>query len=253
MPEKPTPMCRILAPKTVWETIAMDFNGPYAKFGGVSILVIIDYRSRYIIAHPVKSTSFEYTKKVLEDVFNREGFPRYIKTDNGPPFNGEEFKHYCVERGIQTVYSTPLFPQQNGLVENSMKLINKAMSAAVTGNSNYVKELQQAVHAHNAAAHSVTGVPPEELLSGRKIRRRLPLLTSSKVIHDDETINRRDFNAKMQGKINEDAKRGARKCRVQPGDSVVVARQLRMKGDSRFLPTQYTVVVRYKYSSKSEE
>lgn len=45
-PEKPTPMKRILAPQTVWETIALDFNGPYARFGGVSILLIVDYRSR---------------------------------------------------------------------------------------------------------------------------------------------------------------------------------------------------------------
>lgn len=45
-PEKPTPMKRILAPQTVWETIALDFNGPYARFGGISILLIVDYRSR---------------------------------------------------------------------------------------------------------------------------------------------------------------------------------------------------------------
>lgn len=47
-PEKPTPMRRILAPEVVWDTIALDFNGPYARFGGISILLIVDYRSRYI-------------------------------------------------------------------------------------------------------------------------------------------------------------------------------------------------------------
>lgn len=242
LPEKPTPMRRIMAPKNVWETIAMDFNGPYLKFGGILVLVIIDYRSRYIFAQPVKSTNFEFTKKVLEEVFNREGFPRFIKTDNGPPFNGDEFKQYCNARGIQNVFSTPLFPQQNGLVENSMKLINRAMSAALTDSTSYSIELQQAIQAHNSSAHSVTGVPPEELLSGRKIRRRLPLLTSSKVHHNDEVINRRDYDAKTKGKINEDSKRGARECRIRPGDTVVVARQTRMKGESRFLPTRYTVV-----------
>ncbi|XP_062557772.1 uncharacterized protein K02A2.6-like [Armigeres subalbatus] len=39
-PEKPTPMERVFAPKEVWETIAMDFNGPYSKFGGIYILLI---------------------------------------------------------------------------------------------------------------------------------------------------------------------------------------------------------------------
>lgn len=46
-PEKATPMRRVFAPQAVWETIALDFNGPYARFGGISILVIVDYRSRY--------------------------------------------------------------------------------------------------------------------------------------------------------------------------------------------------------------
>ncbi|XP_058827888.1 uncharacterized protein K02A2.6-like [Topomyia yanbarensis] len=140
-PEKCTPMGRIFAPKTVWELIALDFNGPYAKFGGISILVLVEYRSRYIMALPVKSTSFEHTRKILDEIFDKEGFPKTIKTDNGPPFCGEEFKIYSAERGIRILYSTPLFPQQNGLVENSMKLINKAMAAAVSSGTNHMEEL----------------------------------------------------------------------------------------------------------------
>lgn len=235
-------MSRILAPKTVWESIAVDFNGPYIKYGGISILVVVDFRSRYILAHPVKSTSFEYTRKVLDEIFKKEGFPRFIKSDNGPPFSGEEYKKYCAHRGIKTVYSTPLFPQQNGLVESCMKIINKAMCTATTNNTNYVTELQQAVQAHNAAAHTVTGVPPEELLSGRKIRRGLPLLRYAKVNHDDELIDERDRSSKLKGKAREDAKRGARESRVKLGDTVVVERTTRVKGDTRFCRTRYTVV-----------
>ncbi|XP_065084733.1 uncharacterized protein K02A2.6-like [Ochlerotatus camptorhynchus] len=74
-PGKPTPMERTVVPKTAWETIAVDFNGPYAKFGGIHILVIVDYRSRYIIARPIKSTSFELTKRVLDEFIDTEGFP----------------------------------------------------------------------------------------------------------------------------------------------------------------------------------
>ena len=84
-PEKPTPMARIFAPQVVWETIGLDFNGPYVKFGGISILVVVDYRSRYVIAKPVRSTSFAHTRKVLDDIFEKEGFPKNMKSDNGPP------------------------------------------------------------------------------------------------------------------------------------------------------------------------
>lgn len=123
-PERPTPMQRIFAPKVVWETIAIDFNGPYALLGGISILVVIDYRSRYLFAKPVKSTSFDSVKKILEEIFEKEGYPKSIKSDNGPPFNGAEYKEYCGQRGIKAIFSAPLFPQQNGMVESSMKVVN---------------------------------------------------------------------------------------------------------------------------------
>ncbi|XP_058827895.1 uncharacterized protein K02A2.6-like [Topomyia yanbarensis] len=138
-PEKTTPMERVFIPKTAWDTVALDFNGPYVKLGGILILVVVDYKSRYVIAKPVKSTSFEHTKKILDEVFEKEGFPKTIKTDNGPPFNGQDFANYCKQRGISTIFSTPLFPQQNGLAECYMKLINKAMAVATTDKTSYVE------------------------------------------------------------------------------------------------------------------
>lgn len=241
-PEKPTPMRRKFAPKSVWETVAVDFNGPYSKFGGISILVIVDYRSRYIIASPVKSTSFENTRKVLEATFEKEGYPQTIKSDNGPPFNGEDYKSYCRERGINAVYSTPLHPQENGLAESCMKVVNKAMTAAAMSGTNYVEELNAAVHAHNSGTHSVTKVPPEEVMMRRKIRRGLPLLCPGMATFDDDKLEQRDRDSKLQGKIREDIRRGARECPVKPGDKVVVERQTRAKAESRFDPHKYTVM-----------
>lgn len=146
-----------------------------------STLVVVEYRSRYIYAYPVKSTSFEQTRGVLENIFDREEFPKHIKTDNGPPFNGQEFARYCADRGIKTIHSTPLFPQQNGLVERYMKVVNKAMATAISEGTPYLDELKAAVKAHNSAAHAVTRVSPEEMMNGRKIHRGLPLLSRGKV------------------------------------------------------------------------
>lgn len=179
---------------------------------------------------------------MLEGVFEREGFPKFIRSDNGPPFNGDDYKKYCSERGIETQYSTPLFPQQNGLVENYMKLVNKAMATAVSNGTCFKEALQAAVNAHNAASHSVTGVPPEEVMLGRKIKRRLPLLHHTKANFDEEILNQRDRCEKLKAKEREDARRGARSCRVGPGDTVIVERVTRTKGESRFDPQRYTVI-----------
>ncbi|XP_062557624.1 uncharacterized protein K02A2.6-like [Armigeres subalbatus] len=208
-PERPTPMTRVFAPQTVWETIGIDFNGPYNKFGGVYILVLVDYRSRYVIAKPVRSTSFTHTRKILDEIFEKEGYPQTIKSDNGPPFNGDECKMYCSERGINATFSTPLYPQQNGLAESCMKLVNKAMSAASASGTPYENELSAAVQAYNAATHSVIGVPPEEVMTGPKIRRRLPLLCRGKANFDENLLNAKDLKSKTEAKQREDAKRGS--------------------------------------------
>lgn len=220
----------------------MDFNGPYLRFGGISILVIIDLRSRYAIARPVKSTVFNYTRRILDEVFEREGFPKAIKTDNGPPFNGEEYGKYCSDRGIQTIYSTPFFPQQNGLAESFMKVINKAMSTAVSSGNSYAEELQDAVHAYNAGVHSVIKVAPEEVMMGRKIKRFLPLLERGRTNYDDKLLDRRDREVKLKGKNLEDKRRGAKDGSVKPGDTVIIERQCRGKGDTRFDVKRFTVI-----------
>lgn len=62
------------------------------------------------------------------------------------------------------------------------------------------------------------------------------------MILDDEVIDQRDKAAKLDGKIREDARRGANECQVQPGDCVIVERQFRAKGDSRFDPKKFTVI-----------
>ncbi|XP_058817323.1 uncharacterized protein LOC131680626 [Topomyia yanbarensis] len=131
---------------------------------------------------------------------------------------------------------------QNGLAESCMKLVNKAMATATANNTNYIEELQSAVNAHNAAEHSVTNIPPEEVMYGRKIKRGLPLLTHDKSSFDEHELERRDREIKLAGKLREDARRGAQKCRVKPGDEVVIERQNRLKGDHRFSPTRYTVI-----------
>lgn len=116
------------------------------------------------------------------------------------------------------------------------------MTAAASNGTSYKAEVKAAIHAYNAATHSVTGIPPEEVMMGRKIKRGLPLLCRGKVTFGDDLLNSRDREAKIQAKKREDAKRGARKCRVGPGDTVVVERHIRAETESRFDPRRYTII-----------
>ena len=62
----------------------------------------------------------------LDRIFATHGIPSILKSDNGPPFFGEDFKAYMKENGIDHQRITPLWPQANSEVENFMKPLTKA-------------------------------------------------------------------------------------------------------------------------------
>lgn len=242
---RPMPMLRSNLPGAVWENIAVDFNGPYVEFKGVHILLITDLYSRFLIARPVKSVEFMSTRSVLEDVFNTFGFVRSIKSDNGAPFFGEEYKNYAKQNDINLVFSTPRDAQQNGGVETYMRLVNKGMTApSVEGERSWSWKVSLAntIATHNAAICEATGVAPDTLMFGRSIRRNLPVIATESVKADDMTIRLHDRQLKMRKKTEVDAARSAIYSDIKVGDKVYVSRQTKKKGQTNFDPTEFTVI-----------
>lgn len=239
---KPMPMQRSELPSAVWENIAMDFNGPYKQFNGVYILLIVDLYSRFLLARPVRGTDFLSIRGVLDDVFDTFGNVRSVKSDNGPPFFGAEYKKYNESRGIKVVFSTPLDAQQNGGVETYMRLVNKGMTAPSVEGGSWRKSLDDTMAAHNSAICEVTGVAPEVLMFGRKIRRKIPLLSTETAPVRDKQLRKRDWDQKMKHKKLMDKKRDARYSSIEVGDKVFVSRPTKQKGQTNFDPTQWTVI-----------
>lgn len=239
--EPPTPMERSILPEAPWELVAIDFCGPYAAVdGGVTILGMVDYYSRYMLAAPMRHTDFQTVKAWLDAIFDTFGFPAAMKSDNGPPFNSHEYEKYCSDRGIKSVFSWPLTPQQNGAAERAMATIGKAMKAATS--SSYKLELGDSIKAHNSSAHTVTGEVPENVMFGRRLRRSLPLMRSAAVEINDDSMRQRDWVEKQKSKSREDKKRGARESNIGIGDSVVLRREQQRKGETNYDPMELTVV-----------
>jgi RNase H-like domain found in reverse transcriptase/Integrase zinc binding domain/Integrase core domain len=228
-------------PKSPWDKIAIDFNGPHTRHNGVLILVMVDCYSRYLIANPVRSTDFESTRNALCEVFDIFGYPKCLKADNGSPFNSNDYKKFCADRGIATIHSTPLFPQQNGQAERYMQLINKAIETALDEAIDFREALQKAVKAHNSSECRAIGAVPEEIMFGRKLRGKLPLLVEPLTRTDHKAIRARDWLEKSKAKIREDTNRSAKDTSIKVGDIVVVLRAQRSKGQSRFGETKFRV------------
>lgn len=244
--EPPTPMVRTRMPDAPWDLLAVDFCGPFNMYGGIYVLVLLDYFSRYMTAMTVKSTDLASTLPCFEKIFDTLGLPRSIKSDNGPPFNSHGYKDYCNERGISPVFSWPLTPQQNGMAERAMQTINKAMQSASVEGRDYQKSLAEAVRAHNTAVHRTTNTVPSDLMFARKLRRSLPLTSSAVFTPNYEEIRNRDYNEKQKAKEREDRKRGARESRIMIGDKVVLRRGTKQKGQTNYAPEELEVTQKRK-------
>lgn len=80
-------------PENPWEYLRSDFKGPLPD--GKMALVIQDEYSRFPVVYIVKSTAFEDVEPAFEETFSSYGIPKEIKTDNGSPFQSEQFKEFA--------------------------------------------------------------------------------------------------------------------------------------------------------------
>ena len=115
----PEPLAMTDMPTGPWEIVHLDFYGPLPS--GDYLLVVIDRYSRFPEVEIVQSTKASAVIPKLDKIFATHGIPSTVKTDNGPPFNGEEYSRYLTALGITPKFSTPLWPQGNAEAERFMQ------------------------------------------------------------------------------------------------------------------------------------
>ena len=91
-------------------------------------------------------TSWGSLKDRLIDLFSNEGFPKEIISDNGSPFNSQEFADYLSSHGVKHTTSSPHYPQSNGFIECHIQtvknLLYKAMDAGTQSFQEVLSELR---------------------------------------------------------------------------------------------------------------
>ena len=165
-----------------WQSLAIDFYGLIPR-SRQYLLVVIDTYSKFPEVEIVKSTSAKACIPKLDRIFATHGIPRKIRTDNGPPINGNEIKRYMEALGIEWRTSTPLWPQANGNAESIMKPIGKVIKTTTLEVKDWRQELQRFLLNYRSTPHATTKVPPCELMFNRKIQGTLPELTTKKAIN----------------------------------------------------------------------
>ena len=164
-------------PEFPWQKIAVDHVGPFPS--GEYCLVIIDEYSRYPEIKIVRSTSASTNIPKFKEIFANHGVPQVLKSDNGPPFNSEEFQKFSEEQGFYHRRITPEYPEENGDVENFMRNINRVAQIAKIEKKNWEEELTTFLSVYRNTPHPSTGKSPNEIVKRYPVRALLPRVIPS--------------------------------------------------------------------------
>ena len=241
--ERPQPLAMTpLSPKP-WHTLNIDFCGPFPT--GEYLLVVIDAYSRFPEVAIVNSTAGGGTIKELSRIFSTHGLPAVVKSDNGPPFFGEEFKVYMRDNGIQHQKKFESFmkpiTKANVEAESFMKPITKAIRSAHAEGRDWRKELYRFLLNYRATPHSSTGISSAKLLFGREIATKLPEPVEVESSFTSE-VQIKDAEAKRKMKEHADKVKRAQRSTIEIGDKVLVHQRKHNKFSTRFNPSPYTVI-----------
>ena len=235
----PEPMKRVKPPTGPWQDIAIDLMGPLPT--GESLLVVVDYYSRFYEVAIMCSTAAKRVVDVLTQIFSRYGFPFTLKSDNGPQFCCAEFEKFLSDHGIEHLTSPPLWPQANGHVERQNRTLLKTLKVAHVEGKNWREELQKFLLAYRTTPQTSAGVTTAFLMFGRELKTKLPELRRAGNLLD-EGVRDRDWNHKFTHKEHADNKRGAAESPVVPGD-LVLLKNTKTSGklEANFESEPYTV------------
>eukprot|EP00795_Rhopilema_esculentum_P005121 gene5121-biopygen179 len=239
---RPEPLQLSELPTKPWEKLHIDYYGPLPT--GDYLVVIIDRYSRFPEVEVVSSTKASTLIPKLDRIFAVHGIPDKIQTDNGPPFNGDEFKRYLHILGIKHDRSTPKWPQANGEVERFNQPLGKVIQAAIVEGKPWKQELQRFLLQYRTTPHSTTKVPPCELLFNRQIRGKFPILKRKSIINKHKIARENEEKSQKYQKMYIDKKRHAKESDIAIGDTVLVKQQYKNKFSSRFDKAPYKVIQR---------
>ncbi|MCO5551876.1 hypothetical protein L7F22_005382 [Adiantum nelumboides] len=156
----------------VFEKWGIDAIGPLpiTARGKCYILTAVDYLSKWAEAKPVKQiTSKDVAKFVYEDICCKFGMPLELLFDKGPGFRGELVDYLCEKLHVCRRFTTPYYPQCNGMNERfNGELIRMLTKMTQSNVKSWDLELPCALWAYRTAIKTGTSFSPFHLIFGKE-------------------------------------------------------------------------------------
>ena len=157
----------------VFEKWGIDAVGPLpiTSRGKSYILTAVDYLSRWAEARAVRQiTAKDVAKFVYEDICCKFGVPLELLSDQGPGFRVDLMDFLCEKMRIRRKFTTPYYPQCNGLNERfNGELVQILPKATEHQGKNWDLEIPSALWAYRTSVKTSTRFTPFHLVYGKEV------------------------------------------------------------------------------------
>ena len=239
----PEPLRMSKMPDYAFQEVSLDFCGPFPD--GKYLLVVIDEYSRFPLVEILTSISSRSVIPVLDKLFSIFGVPGTLKSDNGPPMNGSDFKFFMESMGIKQRKIMPLWPSSNSECERFMRTFGKTIRASNTYYTSWKQDMYSFLRNYRATPHATTKQKPAQLFFGRKIHTKLP---NSPVKPKQTKLQKQakmsDKQNKLKMKTYADNRRNAQPSHLQVGDKVLVKQPKQNKLSTPFDPRLFEIITK---------
>lgn len=206
------PLKPSLLPERPWVKIGMDL----CYMNGKDYVVVVDYFSRWLEIVNLEDTTTATLVQKVKNIFARWGIPEIVRSDNGPQFSSSLFKAFAIEYGFIHTTSDPHYPQGNGAAERAVQTAKRILKQ---------EDPFLALMTYRATVMETTGCSPAQLIMGRNIRTRLPVIKSQLYPRwpDLVKVAEKDAEAKLRSTRNYNSQHGTRDLRyIPPGSAVLM-------------------------------
>lgn len=158
------------------------------EIGHKDFISVYDAYSNYLAVRQLQSKCASHVVEKLEGLFDQIGYPTVIRSDNNP-FNSEVFGKFARDANIELRFSSPRFPQSNGLAEKGVAIAKNILKRAIEDNN--VERFQYSILEYNTTPVASLKASPTQLFYGRQLKTKMPI--SESLLHrkwiKEEVVN----------------------------------------------------------------
>lgn len=192
-------------PNEPFQEVAVDFYGPMVE-DGKHLMVVTDLYFRYPEVTVINSVAGKHVIPEIEIIFKRFGFPKLLRSDNGAPFNGQEWDKFNEKFNIKKELTTPYHHQSNAVVERFMQNLTTQRRFAKTTGKHYKEMISNFLASYRSTPHISTGQATAKLIFKYAAHlTRLPR-PKSDILKDEIMLNAEysDKEARLKMKTNKE-------------------------------------------------